>query len=253
LALLVEADRLGFHEAWIGEHLTERWENAPCPDLLIAKASALTQQITLATGITLLPIHNPVELAHRIAMLDHLTRGRFYWGIGHRAIPTDLALFGLDPKQGEAVREQAAEVLDIVLQIWTNDGKFSYHGKYFHIDAPELDAVLERGLHMKPYQQPHPPIGVAATSIASSSIRVAGTKGWIPMSSSNLAPRYLGQHWTAVEEAAAQAGRTADRRQWRIGRDVFVAQTPKETRARARAVWAATIRSTSVPTASGRG
>src|SRR5467141_2213787 len=118
LALLVEADRLGFHEAWIGEHLTERWENAPCPDLLIAKASALTQQIILATGITLLPIHNPVELAHRIAMLDHLTRGRFYWGIGHRAIPTDLALFGLDPKQGEAVREQAAEVLDIVLQLW---------------------------------------------------------------------------------------------------------------------------------------
>ena len=94
LALLVEADRLGFHEAWIGEHLTERWENAPCPDLLIAKASALTQQMKLATGITLLPIHNPVELAHRIAMLDHLTRGRFYWGIGHRAIPTDLALFG---------------------------------------------------------------------------------------------------------------------------------------------------------------
>ena len=78
LDLLVEADRLGFHEAWIGEHMTERWENAPCPDLLIAKASALTQNIKLATGITLLPIHDPVELAHRIAMLDHLTRGRFY-------------------------------------------------------------------------------------------------------------------------------------------------------------------------------
>jgi limonene 1,2-monooxygenase len=56
LDLLVEADRLGFHEAWIGGHMTERWENAPCPDLLIAKASALTQNIKLATGITLLPI-----------------------------------------------------------------------------------------------------------------------------------------------------------------------------------------------------
>ena len=53
LDLLVEADRLGFHEAWIGEHLTERWENVPCPDLLIAKASAMTKQIHLATGITL--------------------------------------------------------------------------------------------------------------------------------------------------------------------------------------------------------
>jgi alkanesulfonate monooxygenase SsuD/methylene tetrahydromethanopterin reductase-like flavin-dependent oxidoreductase (luciferase family) len=236
LALLVEADRLGFHEAWIGEHLTERWENAPCPDLLIAKASAMTQQIKLATGITLLPIHNPVELAHRIAMLDHLTRGRFYWGIGHRAIPTDLALFGLDPKQGDAVREQAAEVLDIVLKIWANEGPFRYHGKYFTIEAPELDAVLERGLHMKPYQQPHPPIGVAATSRGSSSIRVAGERGWIPMSSSNLAPQYLGEHWTLVEDAAVQAGQTMDRSQWRIGRDVFIAKTSKEARERARAV-----------------
>ena len=87
LDLLQAADRLGFHEAWIGEHLTERWENAPFPDLLIAKASALTENIRLATGVTLLPIHNPIELAHRIAMLDHLTRGRLYWGIGHRRFP----------------------------------------------------------------------------------------------------------------------------------------------------------------------
>ena len=103
LDLLQAADRLGFHEAWIGEHLTERWENAPFPDLLIAKASALTENIRLATGVTLLPIHNPIELAHRIAMLDHLTRGRLYWGIGHRAIPTDLQLFGMDPGQGDDV------------------------------------------------------------------------------------------------------------------------------------------------------
>src|SRR5438093_5218904 len=47
-------------------------------------------QIVLATGVTLLALHNPVEVAHRIAMLDHLARGRFYWGIGGGAIPTDL-------------------------------------------------------------------------------------------------------------------------------------------------------------------
>jgi alkanesulfonate monooxygenase SsuD/methylene tetrahydromethanopterin reductase-like flavin-dependent oxidoreductase (luciferase family) len=101
---------------------------------------------------------------------------------------------------------------------------------------------------MNPYQRPHPPIGVAATSRASSSIGVAGAKGWMPMSSSNLAPQYLGEHWTVVEETAAAAGKTADRRQWRIGRDVFVAQTPKETQARARSL-AATTRSISGRTA----
>ena len=79
---IVLADRLGFREAWVGEHLTERWENAPAPDLLIAKALALTKTVRLGTGVTLLALHDPVYLAHRLAMLDHMARGRFQWGIG---------------------------------------------------------------------------------------------------------------------------------------------------------------------------
>ena len=236
LDLIVTADGLGDHEVWIGEHITERWENAPAPDLLIAKALAMTENIIFGTGVTLLSIHNPVELAHRIAMLDHLARGRFYWGIGARAIPTDLQLFGLDPAKGVEVRERSAEVLDIVLKIWESEEQFSYHGKYFDITAPELDPVLERGLYMKPYQLPHPPIGVAATSLASGSIKVAGEKGWIPMSSSNLAPQHLRGHWEVVEEGAAETGREPDRQEWRIGRDVLVGKTPQEARERAHAV-----------------
>ena len=126
LDLIVKADKLGYHEAWIGEHITERWENAPAPELLIAKALAMTENIILATGVTLLCLHNPVELAHRIAMLDHLARGRFYWGIGARAIPTDLELYGMDPGKEEEVRGRSREVLDIVLKIWESEGKFSY-------------------------------------------------------------------------------------------------------------------------------
>jgi alkanesulfonate monooxygenase SsuD/methylene tetrahydromethanopterin reductase-like flavin-dependent oxidoreductase (luciferase family) len=236
LALLVAADRLGYHEAWIGEHITERWENAPAPELLIAKALAMTEQIILSTGVSLLALHNPVELAHRIAMLDHLARGRLYWGIGSGAIATDLRLFGLDPAQREDVRSRAAEVLDVVLQLWAADGKFTYHGKHFHINAPELHAVTGRGLYMKPYQQPHPPIGVASTSIDSASLRLAGERGWIPMSSSLLLPQYLHTHWDMVEAGALRAGRVPDRRQWRIARDIFVADTPALARERALAV-----------------
>ena len=50
LDLIVKADELGYTEAWIGEHVTERWENAPAPDLLIAKASAMTKNIVFGTG-----------------------------------------------------------------------------------------------------------------------------------------------------------------------------------------------------------
>ena len=100
--LIVQADRLGYHEAWIGEHITEMWENAPVPELLIAKALALTERIIFATGVTMLPLHHPVDTAHRIAMLDHMARGRFYWGIGVRSLPTDLQLYGIEYRKNTA-------------------------------------------------------------------------------------------------------------------------------------------------------
>src|SRR5215471_3662933 len=238
VAQIVLADRLGFREVWVGEHLTERWENAPAPDLLIAKALALTERVKLGTGVTLLALHNPVYLAHRMAMLDHMARGRFQWGIGGGAIPTDLSLFGLDARNPAAVRARSAEVLDVVLSLWASDGEFSYHGKFFDIDAPPLDPVKARGFYMKPYQTPHPPIAVAASTPDSGSMRMAGERGFIPMSSSLLSRTYLAGHWRLVEDGARLRGRAANRSDWRIARDVLVARTPAIARERARAVLA---------------
>lgn len=234
LDLLVCADKLGYNEAWIGEHTTESWENAPVPELLISKALAMTENIILGTGVTLLSIHNPVEVAHRIAMLDHLARGRFYWGVGARALPTDLQLYGFDHTNGEEIRERSKEALEVILGIWSAEGGYSHHGKYFDVEAPEMDPELERGLYMKPYQKPHPPVGVAGSTPGSPSIRLAGERGWIPMSSSNLLPKYLAQQWGVIEEGAASAGRTPDRKEWRIARDVYVADTPERARKEAR-------------------
>jgi alkanesulfonate monooxygenase SsuD/methylene tetrahydromethanopterin reductase-like flavin-dependent oxidoreductase (luciferase family) len=231
---IVLADRLGFAEAWVGEHLTERWENAPAPDLLLAQALALTSQIKLGTGVTLLALHNPVYLAHRLAMLDHMARGRFQWGIGGGAIPTDLSLFGLDVRDPVSVRARSAEVLDVVLKLWASQGPFAYHGQFFDIDTPVFDPVKDRGYYMKPYQRPHPPIAVAASTPESSSMRMAGQRGWIPMSSSLLSRTYLADHWQLVAAGAASAGLKADRGQWRIARDVLVGPTSAIARERAR-------------------
>ncbi|HKQ66056.1 MAG TPA: LLM class flavin-dependent oxidoreductase [Methylomirabilota bacterium] len=233
IAQIVLADQLGVREAWVGEHLTERWENAPAPDLLLAQALALTKNVRLGTGVTLLALHNPVYLAHRLAMLDHMSRGRFQWGIGGGGIPTDLSLFGLDPA---SVRARSAEVLDVVLKLWASEGRFTYRGKFFDIDTPVLDPIKGRGYYMKPLQQPHPPIAVAASTPDSSSMRMAGERGWIPMSSSLLSRSHLAAHWQLVESGAAGAGRRADRSNWRVARDVLVAPTSAMARERARAV-----------------
>ena len=233
---IVLADRLGFAEAWIGEHLTERWENAPAPDLLIAQALALTKDIKLGTGVTLLALHHPVYLAHRLAMLDHMARGRFQWGIGGGAIPTDLSLFGLDASKPAEVRARSAEVLDVVLKLWESEGTFTYRGKFFDVATPPFDPVKDRGYYMKPYQRPHPPVAVAASTPDSGSMRMAGARGFMPMSSSLLARTYLRDHWRLVDEGASGAGRKPDRSQWRVARDVFVGPTPSIARERARAV-----------------
>jgi len=233
VAQIVLADQLGFREVWVGEHLTERWENAPAPDLLLAQALALTKSVRLGTGVTLLALHNPVYLAHRLAMLDHMARGRFQWGIGGGGIPTDLSLCGREPS---TVRARSAEVLDVVLKLWASDGRFTYRGKFFDIDTPVFDPVKDRGYYMKPYQRPHPPIAVAASTPSSSSMRMAGERGWIPMSSSLLSRAFLADHWRLVESGAADAGRAAVRSEWRIARDILVAPTSAKARERARAV-----------------
>ena len=231
---LVLADRLGFKEAWLGEHFTERWENAPAPDLLMASVLGRTGQMKIGTGVTLLALHNPVELAHRLAMLDHMARGRFQWGIGAGGIPTDLALFGIPMTGPENVRARSAEVLDVVLKLWQADGEFRYRGEFFDIEAPAFDERIERGLYMKPYQQPHPPIAMAASTPDSTSMGLAGERGWIPMTSSLLSRRHLGKHFDRVAEGAEKGGRQPDRSQWRVARDVFVGPTPAIARERAR-------------------
>ena len=90
LAQIVTLEKLGCKEAWAGEHFTAQWENIPSPDLFIAQALGMTENIVLGTGVTCMPNHNPFLIAHRIAQLDHMARGRFYWGVGSGGFPGDL-------------------------------------------------------------------------------------------------------------------------------------------------------------------
>jgi len=159
--LLVQADQSGYHEAWISEHITETWENAPVPELLIANALARTERILLAPGVTMLPLHHPVDTAHRIAMLDHMARGRFYWGIGVRSLPTDLHLYGVEYHSMDEVRERGKEALEVILGLWqAEDGHFGFEGKYYQVHAPEIDPKLGRRLcTISPTRSPIRPSG----------------------------------------------------------------------------------------------
>jgi alkanesulfonate monooxygenase SsuD/methylene tetrahydromethanopterin reductase-like flavin-dependent oxidoreductase (luciferase family) len=81
--------------------------------------------------------------------------------------------------------------------------------------------------HIKPLQQPHPPIGVSGLSPRSETLMMAGERGFLPMSPEQNIP-ILASQWGAIEEGARRSGRTARRSDWRIVRDVFVADTDEE-------------------------
>lgn len=222
-------DALGFTEAWIGEHFTAAWEPCPAPDLLIAAALSRTKHIRLGTLGHLLPYHQPVELAHRAAYLDHMARGRYMLGVGVSALPTDHDLFGLDPSGGTN-RRMTFEALDIITSLWT-DGPRDFTGEFWSTLKPRAP-LATLGFHLRPYQVPHPPIAIAGMTPGSANHRLAGARGYIPVSFGiSPDPSSLAQHWDTVADGARSAGRIPERAEWRIIRDIYVAPTDAEARA----------------------
>ena len=221
-------DRLGFSEAWIGEHFTAPWEPNPAPDILVAQALLRTERIKLAAGAHLLPYHHPAELACRIAFMDHIAKGRFMFGVGAGGLPSDWAQFNVDGMNGEN-RIMTREALDIILKMWTCDDPFEYRGKYWNVNGiePMFDGRLQR--HLKPLQKPYPPIGIAGLSPRSDTLEMAGEFGFMPLSL-NLSQAYLRDHWASVVRGAERVGRVANRRDWRVVREVYIAETDAEAR-----------------------
>ncbi|HKY89455.1 MAG TPA: LLM class flavin-dependent oxidoreductase [Nevskiaceae bacterium] len=218
-------DALGFTEAWVGEHHTAPWEPNPAPDLLLAQAIRETQRIRLGPGGFLLPYHHPAELANRVAMLDHLSGGRLNFGVAASGLPSDWHLFQVDGMSG-VNRDMTREALDLILRLWREDEPFTHEGKFWKVAKPgEMFGLLRP--HLKPLQQPHPPIAVAGLSKGSDTLKLAGERGFIPMSL-NLNPGYVASHWDSVLAGAQRTGRTPHRGDWRLVREVLVAPTDAE-------------------------
>lgn len=230
LEQLVTLDKLGFDEAWIGEHFTAIWENIPCPDLLIAQALPQTNRMKFGTGVTCMPNHNPFMIAHRIAQLDHMAKGRFLWGVGSGGFPGDFTVAGIDPKSGEH-RTLTSDALDAVFDLWDNPKPGIRKHKHWTYTVPEPEDDIGLAVHMTPYQKPHPPIAVAGVTPKSETLVLAGERRWDPISIQIVPAHILKTHWDAVEEGAANAGHPdPSRASWRIAREIYVAETTAEAR-----------------------
>lgn len=223
----IAAEAAGFTEYWVGEHFTLTWEAIPNPELVIAAAARETETIKLCPGAHLLPYHDPATLAVRCAWLTHILKGRYILGVGAGAFPSDAALHGMTDLS--ANHKMVKESLDIMLKVWEGE-PFHYEGDYFKggwPEAPEGGAWRS----WKPYGGKMD-IALAGISPDSPTLTFAGSRGYIPLSIF-AGEATVRNHWESYAAAAEQEGLKVDRRDLRVAREVFCAETDKEAKRRA--------------------
>ena len=220
LELIAFVDRLGYDEAWVGEHHSSGWETIASPEMFLAVAAERTRHIRLGTGAVSLPYHHPLMVADRIVLLDHLTRGRINFGVGPGGHISDAMMLGLDPG---TLRERMAEALRVIVRLMTDTTPLSVNSEWFTLN----DAVLQ----LRPFQQPTPPIAV--TSMESpAGMRLAGELGAgvlsLTVAKSTGGAVDLRRQWQEAERSADVAGTRVDRRNWRLVIPVHIAETRRQ-------------------------
>lgn len=207
---VVALDRLGYDEAWFGEHHSGGYELIACPEVFIAAAAERTKHIRLGTGVVSLPYHHPLMVADRWVLLDHLTRGRVMFGTGPGALPSDAYMMGIDPIDQRRMMQESLEAI-LALFRAAPDERIDRHSDWF--------TLREAQLHIRPYTWPYPEISTAAM-ISPSGPRLAGTLGTSLLSLSMSVPggyAALETTWDVVREQAAKVGRDEpNRADWRV-------------------------------------
>ncbi len=215
IEMIEHLDRLGYDEAWIGEHHSAGWEIIAFPELIIAAAAERTRHIRLGSGVTSLPYHHPFLVAQRFVQLDHMTRGRAMLGCGPGALVSDAY-------DASTQRRRMDESLEAIMALLRCDGPVTRKTDWFEMN--------EARLHLRPYSDPHFPIAVAST-LTPSGPTAAGKHGVGILSLGAGMPgglQAIAGQWTIAEEEAAKYGKTMDRADWRMVMNVHVAGTDEQ-------------------------
>jgi alkanesulfonate monooxygenase SsuD/methylene tetrahydromethanopterin reductase-like flavin-dependent oxidoreductase (luciferase family) len=215
------ADRLGYAEAFVGEHVTDLAENVTSCLMFLASVAQETKDIVLGSGTINMPNRHPAAIAAQVAMLDHMVKGRFIMGISPGGLMSDAEVFGNYEKDRNAI---FLESINMVLDIWAKDAPYDLRGKFFNVSTVKT-AILEvgQGAILKPYQQPHPPIVVTAVAPHSQGLTEAAKRGWMPISANFLLPEWVASHRKKLAEGKPDA-KPSD---WRVAKSIFVADDDK--------------------------
>src|SRR3954466_9188728 len=135
LELIEHLDRLGFHEVWIGEHHSGGYEIISSPEVFIAAAAERTKHIRFGSGVNSLPYHQPLILADRFILLDHLTRGRVMLGCGPGQLTSDAHMLGIE---ADDQRPRMDEALEAIVRLLRDDEPVSMKTDWFELRDARL-------------------------------------------------------------------------------------------------------------------
>lgn len=222
LQLMEHLDRLGYAEAWIGEHHSAGSELIASPEVFIAAAAERTKHIKLGTGVNSLPYHHPFILADRIVMLDHLTRGRMMFGAGPGQLTSDASMLGIDPLHQRPRMEQA---FDVMMRLFAGETV---------TETTDWYTCNEAVLQVRPYSS----FDIAvASSISPSGSKLAGRYGTGMLSIAATEPaafQVLDYNFQVWNDEAARHGHTVSRDQWRLMGPMHIAETVEQAKANCR-------------------
>ncbi len=221
LELVDWVEKLGFAEAWFGEHHSTGWEIISSPELMIAAAAERTSRIRLGTGVVSLPYHHPLSVANRIIQLDHMTMGRVMFGMGPGLLPTDAEMIGRDIK---ALRDMLSETAGVMVRLLSGE-EVTHQSEWFTLNKART--------HLMPYTLPHPPISVAS-AVTPSGGMLAGQHGFGMLcvaATESAGFDVLGENWKVACEVAAENGHVMDPAQLRLVVPMHIAATREQARA----------------------
>ena len=203
IAILAKhAEEMGFESIWAPEQpilpvqtkepVPRIWGDIVDPLIMLARASAVTSKIKLGTAVLVVPEHNPLSLAKKIATLDMYSGGRFILGIGTGSVREEGEIMGSDfPHRWT----QAREAVMAMKELWMNE-RSEFHGKYY--DFPQVYCFP------KPAQKPHPPVILGSSSSKVFKRIVTWGNGWIPI---NVTPEQVNKGRVILDKLTETAGR----------------------------------------------
>lgn len=218
LAQMVAAEDLGYDSVWIAEHHFSTYGICSSPQILAASVAGQTKRLRVGMGITLLPLHNPLQLAEELAVLDLVSGGRLDVGIGRASTEAEYSGYGVPYEES---RDRVDEGLEVLRGVWTRD-PFSYTGRFWNVEGVSLVP--------KPLQQPYPPLFLACNS--AETVPIAARHGLPMMTSFLVSDQALIERHEVYRQVSVEAGYSTTevearvRQTWNI-RFVYVADTER--------------------------